>query len=327
MVIDNLLWRGQKLLVREAEPGDVPRIVELHHALMRETQPGFVAGGLLTAGGPWMMERSCARHLKVYRDMGFDVWLIVTDQDEFVGNVELWYGSEPEPFGRYGHPELIELLSDIFVDEVEEWILHKAERRSLTRGYRRFWCRPEGSGGSVHLLRKRGYREVWRNAKLTMHNLDQFEPPDYRAAPLTGNYGTEASHLLALNHREAAGYRWGYIWRPVLDPEGSDFPTDISFWGSRIDLPDDKGGICLVTVGRLRDWTVAEADIWVLPELAGDVSNTRQILAIAAEQARNMKARQVIAYVPELRADDLVDKNVVRCEFGAGDPWYLRTLE
>ena len=106
----------------------------------------------------------------------------------------------------------------------------------------------------MHLLRKRGYREVWRNAKLTMHNLDQFEPPDYRAAPLTGNYGTEASHLLALNHREAAGYRWGYIWRPVLDPDGSDFPTDISFWGSRIDLPDDKGGICLVTVGRLRDW-------------------------------------------------------------------------
>ena len=143
MVIDNLLWRGQKLLVREAEPGDVPRIVELHHALMRETQPGFVAGGLWTAGGPWMMERYFARHLKVYRDMGFDVWLIVTDQDEFVGNVELWYGSEPEPFGRYGHPELIELLSDILVDEVEEWILHKAERRSLTRGYRRFWCRPE----------------------------------------------------------------------------------------------------------------------------------------------------------------------------------------
>ena len=321
------MWRGQKLLIREAELDDVPGIVELHHELMAETQPGFVAAGPWTAGGPWMVEQYCLRHLMVYKDLGFDVWLIVTENDEFVGNVELWYGSEPEPFGRYGHPELIELRASVFVDEVEQWILDQAERRVNSRGYHRFLCRPEGSGGSVHLLRKRGYREMWRNAELNLRNLDQFEPPDYQAAPLTGDYGNEASHLLALNHREAVGYRWGYLWRPVLDPAGSDFPTDISLWGSRIDLPDDKGGICLVTVGRLRDWTIAEADIWVSPELAGDTRNTRQMLAIAAARAREMGANRVITYVPEIYVDDLIDGNVVRRQLGAGDPWYLKELK
>lgn len=322
VTVDTLSWRGQRLLIREATLDDVPRIVELHHALMEETQPGSVAGG------PWMVERYCLRHLQVYLDLGYDVWLIVTEEDEFVGNVELWYGVEPDPFGRYGHPELIELRSDVFVDEVEEWILDQAERRSFSRGYRRFWCRPEGSGGSVHLLRRRGYREMWRNAALHLRNLDRFEPPFCREVPLTGDYGREASHLLALNHREAAGYRWGYIWRPVLDPAGSDFPTDISFWGARIELADGKGGICLVTVGRLRDWTIAEADIWVSPALASDASNTRRMLAIAAERAGGMGVRRVIAYVPETQGYELGDdENVVRRELGAGDPWYLKMLE
>lgn len=323
-----MLWRGQRLLIREAEVADVPGIVELHHELMKETQPGFVAGDLWTAGGPWMMERYCARHLKVYRDLGFDVWLIVTDEDEFVGNVELWYGAEPEPFGRYGHPELIELRENVFVDEVEEWILDRAEGRARSRGYRRFWCRPEGSGGSVHLLQKRGYRELWRSARLDLRNLAQFMPPDHRASPLTGDYLSEASHLLALNHREAAGYRWGYIWRPVLDPAGSDFPTDISFRGARLDLADGKGGVCLVAVGRLRDWAKAEADIWVSPDLVGDAANTSRMLAIAAARARQMGANQVIAYVPEVHVEELVDdENVIRRELGAGDPWYLKMLE
>lgn len=77
----------------------------------------------------------------------------------------------------------------------------------------------------------------------------------------------------------------------------------------------------------MRDWTIAEADIWVSPELAGDTRNTRQMLAIAAARAREMGANRVITYVPEIYVEDLIQGNVVRRELGAGDPWYLKELK
>ena len=66
--------------------------------------------------------------------------------------------------------------------------------------------------------------------------------------PLKGDYGEEAAHLLALNHRESASYRWRYLWRAVLTPETSDCSTDVSFSGRRITLGNRPSALILVNI-------------------------------------------------------------------------------
>ena len=78
----------------------------------------------------------CERHLKAYQDLGFDVWIVLAEDGEFVGNVELWYDHEPEPFGCYGHIELLELLAEVFTDEIEEWLIQKSEEKAIDRDAR-----------------------------------------------------------------------------------------------------------------------------------------------------------------------------------------------
>ena len=176
--LSTLRWHGQQLSIRPAEQGDVPRLVQLHRALVGETPAADhlnIPEAWLALGGPWMHEHFCERHLKAYYDLGFDVWIVVADGGRFVGNVELWYDNEPEPFGRYAHMGLLELTSDVFTDEVEEWVVQEAEERAVTRGYERFWCNPESSGGSPHILRDRGYEEVWPMGQVTLRNLEQFQ--------------------------------------------------------------------------------------------------------------------------------------------------------
>jgi GNAT superfamily N-acetyltransferase len=125
---------------RAAAQADVPCIVQLHRAIIG-TAPAISQADIQEAwfvlGGPWPHEYYCTRHVKAYLDLGFDVWLVVTEEGQAVGNVELWYDNEPEPFGRYGHMELLELLPDYLADKVEEWLLDKVEDRVRERGYQR----------------------------------------------------------------------------------------------------------------------------------------------------------------------------------------------
>jgi len=92
MIPDTLPWHGQKLLLRPAEPSDILRLVQLHRALVGAALPDDRIDSpeaWFQLGGSWMHERFCARHLKVYQDRGFDVWVVVADGNELVGNVEL----------------------------------------------------------------------------------------------------------------------------------------------------------------------------------------------------------------------------------------------
>lgn len=58
--------------------------------------------------------------------------MVVQDKEEIVGGVEIRYAHEPEPFGRYGHLELLELAAEVMDDEVEDWVLDQCPRRPTT---------------------------------------------------------------------------------------------------------------------------------------------------------------------------------------------------
>jgi hypothetical protein len=329
-VRDTISWHGQRLTIRSAEPQDVPRIVQLHHALVGKTpHPNLVDDPVawFLLGGPWMHEYYCERHLRAYHDLGFDVWIVVAEIDEFIGTVELWYDSEPEPFGQYGHMELRELMEDVFVDEVEDWIILKAERRAFERGFRCFWCNPHCSGGSPHILRRRGYQELWPNGQVSLTNLDQFQPPPHRIEQLRGDYEAEAAHLLALNHREAAGFRWRYLWRTVLDPEWADWPTSTRLWAGRVTFLEGGGGICLVTVWLwFSNPPEARIDLWVHPDRVADVQNTQGLLSVAVPQAVELGATSATVAVPWTLAGELATLNVQYDELSTDDSWYRKTL-
>jgi len=274
-----------------------------------------------------MHEHFCIRHIQVYRDLGWDCWVVERNGDDIVGSVEVLYASEPEPFGRYAHLEILELAADVNDAEVEEWILDECESRARSRGFDRFWCRPVGSGGSFDVLDRRGYREHLRQTWLKLETLGRIEPPAFDAAPLTGDYESEASHLRALDHRESAAYRWGYLWRPVLMPGASDFPMDVSFSGRSITLPGRPPATMLVNVWKWRDPAEAWADLFLEPALAGDAGYVADLVAVATGEASAMGATALSVVLP----DPLVSP--IRERFGAtvvpldhGDPWLLKEL-
>ncbi|MXY71625.1 MAG: hypothetical protein F4Y97_01135 [Dehalococcoidia bacterium] len=274
-----------------------------------------------------MHEHFCVRHIQVYRDLGWDCWVVERDRKDIVGSVEVLYATEPEPFGRYAHLEILELASGFGDAEVEEWILDECESRARGRGFDRFWCRPVGSGGSPEVLDRRGYTERLRQSWLRIVDLDRIEPPPFDASPLTGDYDAEASHLRAIDHRESAAYRWRYLWRPVLTPEASDFPTDVSFSGRSITLPDRRPASVLANIWRWRDPDTAWADPYVSPALAADGGADIDQVTVAPNQAAAMGATPLEGVGPEARGEPgpaRFEATIVPLEHG--DPWLLREL-
>ncbi len=329
-ILNSLDWHGQNLILREVVLQDVPRLVQLHRAIVGERPPVEQIDNpeaWFRLGGPWMHEYFCERHLKAYQDLGFDVWVLTRENDSLVGNIELWYDDEPEPFGRYAHMELLEVLPEFFHDDLEEWLLDNVEARGEARGYHRFWCNPHGSGGSPHLLLKRGYKPMWPNGQVTLLHLCRYDVPPHEAFPLKGDYETEAAHLLSLNHREAAGFRWRYLWRIVLNPQAADWPLGTPFWASRVNFRDGKWGICLVTVWRwLNSPPAARADLWVPAEWANDVAHIHRLLSISAQEAAELGAEMVVAYLPRALAGQLANDNIEEHALDANDVWYLKHL-
>lgn len=323
-----LLWRGQRLTLRPATPDDAPGLVALHRGVEQPPLPPDASPvEWFRTGGPWMHEHFCVRHIRAYRDLGWDCRVVERNGTDIVGSVEVLYATEPEPFGRYAHLEILELAPDLDSAEVEEWVLDWCEERARARGFDRFWCRPVGSGGRFDVLDRRGYTERLRQTWLRIGSLDRIEPPPFAATPLTGDYDREASHLRALDHRESAAYRWGYLWRPVLTPDASDFPTDVSFSGRRITLAGHPAANALVTVWRWRDPLEAWADLYVEPALVGDASYVADLVAVAADETASMGATSLSVIVPESIAD------AVRTRYEAtvaplerGDPWFLKEL-
>lgn len=323
-----LLWRGQRLPLRPAAPEDVPGLVALHRGVEHPPLPPDASPAeWFGMGGPWMHEHFCVRHIQVYRDLGWDCWVVERNGQDIVASVEILYATEPEPFGRYAHLEILELAAEVENAEVEEWVLDWCEERARARGFDRFWCRPVGSGASFDVLGRRGYSERLRQTWLRISDLDPIEPPAFGAVPLAGDYDTEASHLRALDHRESAAYRWGYLWRPVLTPEASDFPTDVSFSGQGITLAGRPPANVLVTVWRWRDPLEAWADLYVDPALVGDASCVSELVAVATVEASGMGATSLSFIVPESLAEAVrtrLDATVVPLE--RGDPWFVREL-
>ena len=320
------LHDGSRLALRPATSTDVAALTALHRRNGPATLgPDASPEEWFATGGPWMHEHFCVRHIQVYRDLGWDCWVLERNGEDIVGSVEVLYATEPEPFGRYAHLELLELATDVHTAEVEEWILNQCEARARERAFDRFWCRPVGSGGSPDILARRGYTERLRQTWLRIGDLDAVEPPAFDALPLSGDYDAEASHLLALDHRESAAYRWRYLWRPVLTPEASDFPTDVSFSGQSVSLPGRPPAGVLVNIWKWRDPETAWADLYVAPGLAGDAAYASDLVSVAARQASSMGAASLEVVLPVALGEAVrarLEATVVPLE--GGDPWLVK---
>ena len=321
-------WRGERLSLRPAGLDDVPGIVAFHRELTGESAPSDDSpSAWFSIGGPWMHEYFCSRHIQIYIDLGWDCWVVERNGEGIVGSVEICYATEPEPFGKYAHLELLELSEDLETGEIENWILEQCESRARARGLDRSWCRPVGSGGSWDVLARRGYVERWRNNWLTIQDLGSIQAPAFEERQLSGNYDNEAAHLLALNHRESASYRWKYLWRPVLTPEASDFPTNVLFSGLWVTLCCKPPANVLVTVRVWRDPRSAWADLWVDPDLAFDIEYVSDLIAVAGRQALSMGASTMEVVVPEpLRQGIEEPFEAISVPLERGDPWLMKSL-
>ncbi len=275
-----------------------------------------------------MHEYFCERHVRAYIDLGWDCWVIERNEEAIGGNVEICYATEPEPFGQYAHLELLELSNNLLEDRIEEWILDQCESRARARGFDTFWCRPVGSGGSLDVLARRGYVERWRSSWLTVRGLDRIEAPQFQERRLKGNYDTEAAHLLALNHRESASYRWRYLWRPVLTPEKSDFPTAVSFSGKGVSLCGRLPAAILLSIWEWRDPRSAWADLWVEPDLSANVGYVSDLVSVAGQQAYAMGASSMEVVVPESVCPGIEERfATVAVPLERGDPWLRKNLD
>ena len=183
------------------------------------------------------------------------------------------------------------------------------------------------SGGSLDVLARRGYVERWRNGWVTVLDLGSVEAPVHHEGRLLGDYDGEAAHLLALNHRESASYRWRYLWQPALAPEASDFPTDMSLSGRSVTLRGRAPANVLVNVWRWRDPGSAWVDLWVDPDLAADAGYVSDMVAVACRRASSMGASSAQVVVPEsIRGEFERRFDAVAVDLKMGDPWLMKEL-
>ena len=272
-----------------------------------------------------MHEHYCLRLIRVYLELGWDCRVVERNDGTLAGSVEICYATEPLPFGRYAHLEFLELGDDLLGGEVEEWVIDMCEARA--RGFDRFWCRPVGSGGSLNVLARRGYVERWRSCWLTVRELHSIEAPTFHERRLKGDYDWEAAHLLALNHRESASYRWRHLWRPVLTPDASDFSTDVFFWGRSVKLRRRPPANVLLTIWAWRDSLSVWLDLWVEPNVSTDGTYVSDLVWVAGRQASLMGASSLEVVVPESLCRGIEETfETVHMPLERGDPWLMKSL-
>ncbi len=319
-----------RLRAKPATLADVSRIVRFSREGVERPSGRRRASPLdwFRLGGPWMHHTYCANHLRRYRQVRGDVWIVETERRRLVGLVELWYDAEPPPFGRYAHIELLELADGFDSLEIENWLIGLAEQRAVTRGYRRFWCRPEGSGGDPRVLRTRGYREAWRNSMVQIDDLVHARLPAHRVECMSATTLKDIGGLLYLNHREAAGYRWGYLWGAIRDPKTADYPSWDGLRAARVRLRSGGLGVCVVTTGTWRSsgGAVAVADLAVSPSRAQDHQCVKGLLMLAANLAGELGARSVEACLPAALARHVLGGGIRKGWLWNGDPWFVKAI-
>ena len=326
--ISTLDWRGEALTMRPVSIEDVPALVSFHRESESNDWPGDDSPvAWFRRGGPWMHKYFCGRHVRAYIDLGWDCWVVERNGETIRGSVEICYAAEPAPFGRYAHLELLELSKDLLDDGIQDWILEQCELRARARGFDKFWCRPVGSGDSWDVLDRRGYVEQWKNSWLTVRGLSSIEPPPFQESRLEGNYDMGASHLLALNHRESASYRWRYLWRPVLTPDKSDFPTDVSFRGNSVAFCGFPPAVVLMNIWKWQDPKSSWADLWVEPSMSADVGYVSDLVSVAGQQALSMGASSMEVVIPETVCQEIVERFAATAvSLERGDPWLMKCL-
>jgi hypothetical protein len=168
---------------------------------------------------------------------------------------------------------------------------------------------------------------MWTSGQVSLRELDHWQPPAHTRLPLAGDYAAEAAHLLALNHREAAGFRWRYLWRLLLDPANADWPRDTQVWAAEVRFASGDGGLCVLSVWPWSAWPAeARVDLWVRPELGANGDLVARLLAVAASQARAMGAESLISYLPKPVAWELDGDDLQASVLEGDDPWYRKLL-
>jgi hypothetical protein len=176
------------------------------------------------------------------------------------------------------------------------------------------------------VLKRRGYREGWRNSIIRVDDPAQLRVPPHRTEELRGDYLSEASRLRYLNHREAAGYRWGCLWDPVKRPTKSDFPAWVEFRGVRVRFPGGDAGLCVVTTGLWRPSGLAVADLLVPMARRHDAGLTRKLVSVAAGLGRELGANSLEACLPADLAPQVLGEGIQRGWLWNGDPWYVKDI-
>ena len=239
-IAGSLEWSGDRLSLRRASLGDVPGVAFYREGVDAVGPTGGGSPvGWFSLGGPWMHEHFCSRHVRVYLNVGWDCWVVERGDGTVAGSVEICYAVEPPPY--YDTPTWSSW----------KWPTTSCAARSRS-GYSTD-ASSVPSGGSLDVLARRGYVERWRNGWVTVLDLGSVKAPVHHEGRLLGDYDGEAAHLLALNHRESASYRWRYLWQPALAPEASDFPTDMSLSGRSVTLRGRAPANVLVNVWRWRE--------------------------------------------------------------------------
>ena len=207
------------LALRPATPADVPAIVALHRGLEPAPAPDASPVDWFRASGPWMHEHFCARHIQVYFDLGWDCWVLERNGEAIAAASRC---SMPPSQSRSGATPTSNCWNSPKTSmsprsSTGSWTSASAApalAASTASG-----AAPSAPAAVGTSWRRGDTRSVGGTPGYGSRILTACRRPRTKSLPFEGDYDREASHLIALDHRESAAYRWRYLWRPVRTPE------------------------------------------------------------------------------------------------------------
>ncbi len=309
-----------EIQVREAQRGDYAGIVEVHCSDVdkwRRKSGEIVSYEELTSferwlhGGPWMDPETMKLHFEILKECGGRAFVAVLG-DKVVGEAEVVFSEEPEPYGRYCFLEVLVVHKNYRRKGIGTKLVKYCLEYAEERGYAVFDVIPENEGAK-RLYLKLGFSKMFDLCKMrrkcetgeTELLFEENPPGDHPGDMLliSGHWYPSIyiwqNILRAQNYNRFEGFN---ISRPVFFEIREGKRVGISVFQSHITKPE----LCL-------------AYLWVKPrELTGDL--LKQIALDIACKAWELGFGEVFVEVDERHAPFF--KNVGYRETGRVE--YLR---
>lgn len=263
--------------------------------------------------GWWLDVNYCKTHLERHTSRNDLVVVAESQSGKLIGEAEVWFDTEPEPFGKYGMVKTLVEHSDYAEMGVQQALLRYIIKSFPAAGYANVDITPSRAGGSFATLRRFEFEPLW-DTRILNAKVDNIKPHSgnvkFTVAEVSADYDMEVGNLLALFRNEPPRFLWENIFNSYFLYDATDFFEKFEKWMIKkveVSIGNIRYRFVTLTKTVAHRAGTAELYLWYPVQYLYNRSVMQETLKISAMQVKELGCEEFIVYIPWFAVKTLTD--------------------